>query len=364
VNRKELLKKYKGKAVETLPTPSIIADEEAIDKNLALLDNFFKDTECKLRPHFKSHKCVTLAKRQMRYENTVGITCAKLSEAEQLVVGGIDDVLIANQVIGKDKVDRIAAMNRKSIVRVAVDSKEGIAQLSDAAKEMGVEIGVLIEVDIGMNRGGVKAGKPVIELAGIISQTEAVRLDGLQSYEGHIVTLDNYEERKRRVNEDIKPLLETRKTLEQKGFSLFISSGGTGTYDITGKITGIDELQCGSYALMDSAYKNIHPEFLNARYILATVLSVRGNTISLDVGLKGMGSEYGNPQIIGYPDAENLYVAEEHTVFQNVKANIGDKLRIIPPHGCTTNNLYPHMWITRDDVIVDAWPIEGRGCLE
>jgi len=364
VNREELLKKFKGKMLDVLPTPSIVADIDAIDANLSRMDSFFEDSVCKLRPHFKSHKCVTLAKRQMSYSNTVGITCAKLSEAEQLVAGGIGDVLIANQIIGNDKVKRVAAMNRNSVVRVVVDSKQGIAQLSNAAKNTGVEIGVLIEVDIGMNRGGVKAGKPVIELAEIISQTEAMRLDGLQSYEGHIVTLDNYEERKRRVNEDIKPLLETRKTLEQKGFSLFISSGGTGTYDITGKITGIDELQCGSYALMDSAYKDIRPEFLNARYILATVLSVRDNTISLDVGLKGMGAEYGIPQIIGYPDAENLYVAEEHTVFQNAKANIGDKLPIIPPHGCTTNNFYPHMWIVQDEVIVGVWPIEGRGCLE
>jgi len=360
---KKLLK-FKNKPETELPTPCIIADIEAIDSNLKKMDSFFDNSACKLRPHFKSHKCVTLAKRQMGYENTVGITCAKLSEAEQLVAGGINDVLIANQVIGKDKVRRIAEMNKKAEVRVAVDSKEGIEQLNAAVKERGVEIGVLIEVDIGMNRGGVKPGKPAIELAEIISQIDAVRLDGLQSYEGHIVTLENYGERKRRVIEDMKPLLETRKILEQKGFSLFISSGGTGTYDITGNIAGIDELQCGSYALMDSAYKNIRPEFLNARYILATVLSVRDNTISLDVGLKGMGAEYGTPQIIGYPDAENLYVAEEHTVFQNVKARIGDKFRIIPPHGCTTNNLYPFMWVARNDTIIDLWPIEGRGCLE
>ncbi len=353
-----------GKPVEKLPTPAIVANYDDLVSNLSKLDTYFEGKNCNLRPHFKSHKCVSLAKLQMEYPNTVGITCAKLSEAEQLVQAGVKDVLIANQVIGADKTKRIALMNRSAIVRVAVDSIAGIEQLSIAAQEVGVEIGILIEVDIGMDRGGVQAGKPVLELAKTISALPGLRLDGLQSYEGHIVTLPDFKEREKRVKEDMLPLLKTRELLEQNGFTVFLSSGGTGTYDITGNIEGIDELQCGSYALMDSSYKMIRPEFLNARYILSTVISKRGNVISTDVGLKGMGAEYGIPKIIGHPEAENLYVAEEHTVFKNIDVNIGDKIRIIPPHGCTTNNLYSKMWISRNNLIEDVWPIEGRGCLE
>jgi len=300
----------------------------------------------------------------MGQSNSIGITCAKLSEAEQLVTGGIKEVLIANQVIGQDKAARIAEMNRKANVSVAVDSELGIKQLDTAAEKAGVTIGVLIEIDIGMNRGGVEPGKTAVNLAVMISKKEGLRLKGLQSYEGHIVTLPDYDERKRRVEEDMRPLFETRTILEQAGFSIIISSGGTGTYDITGNLEGIDELQCGSYVLMDTAYKTIRPEFINARYILATVLSKRGNVISTDVGLKGMGAEYGTPVVIGHPEAENLYIAEEHSVFKNMKVNIGDKIGIIPPHGCTTNNLYPLMWITQNDVIKDVWTIEGHGCLE
>ncbi|MEN8202245.1 MAG: DSD1 family PLP-dependent enzyme [Bacteroidota bacterium] len=363
-DRKKMLQKFKGRLVTALPTPCIVADLEALEANLEKMDGFFSGSTCNLRPHFKSHKCVTLARRQMEFPNTTGITCAKLSEAEQLVAGGIGDVLIANQVIGTDKTDRIAKMNRTAVVRVAVDSQPGIEQLGISALKAGVEIGVLVEVDIGMNRGGVKPGRPVLELAKLITSTDGVRLDGLQSYEGHVVTLPDYGERKSRVKKDMHPLLETRALLEQNGFSVLVSSGGTGTYDITGKLEGIDEMQVGSYALMDAAYKTIRPEFLNARHILATVISKRGDVISTDVGLKGMGTEYGSPAAIGYPDAENLYVAEEHTVFKNLEAQIGDKIRIIPPHGCTTNNFYPYMWISRDDVIIDIWPIEGRGCIE
>jgi len=354
----------KNRVLKDLPTPSIVADLDSIDANLAKMNDFFAGKECKLRPHFKSHKCVTLARRQVSQSNSVGITCAKLSEAEQLVDGGVNDVLIANQVIGIDKTARIAEMNRKASVSVAVDSELGIEQLGTSAQYAGVSIGVFIEIDIGMNRGGIQPGEPAIQLAEMVSNKQGLRLAGLQSYEGHIVTLPDYQERKRRVKEDMDPLLKTRTLLEQKGFAVKISSGGTGTYDITGCLAGIDELQCGSYVLMDSAYKKIRPEFHYARYILATVISKRGQVISTDAGLKGMGAEYGTPELVGHPDAMCLYVAEEHSVFKNVNVNIGDKIRIIPPHGCTTNNLYPLMWIVRNSIVEEVWPVEGRGCIE
>jgi len=364
MNREELLQHYKGKSVYDLPTPCIIADIETLEANLQKMDDFLNETSCKLRPHFKSNKCVSLARRQMSYKNTVGITCAKLSEAEQLVAGGVHDVLIANQVIGMDKTVRIAEMNQKATVRVAVDSKIGIEQLGTAAQEAGVIIGVLVEVDIGMKRGGVLPGKPVYDLVEIITDTKGVSFDGLQSYEGHIVTLEDYDERKRRVEQDLKPVIETKKHLEQKGYQLIISSGGTGTYDITGHIDGIDELQCGSFALMDSAYKKIRPEFEYARYVLATVTSNQMGNKTIDVGLKGVGAEYGIPEVIGYPEAHALGFSEEHLVFEDLNASIGDKIKMIPPHGCTTNNLYSKMWISRNDKIEDVWEIEGRGCLE
>ena len=362
MNKKEWI----GKSVYDITTPAVVIEESILDKNLKFLSDYFNGKKCVLRPHFKSNKCVTIARKQVALPNTSGITCAKLSEAEQLVAGGIGDVLIANQVIGMEKTQRIALLNKKAKVRVAVDSELGIRQLSDTAAAAGVTIGVLVEVDIGMNRGGVKAGQEVFDLVDIIAKNPGVTFDGLQSYEGHIVVLDDYDERKRRVEEDMAPLLETRRKLEEMGYNnLFISSGGTGTYDITGQIEGIDELQSGSYALMDTAYKKIRPEFDYARYILATVISKRGDTISTDVGLKGMGSEYGIPEIVNYSQANNLYVAEEHTVFNNMAGvKIGDKLKIIPPHGCTTSNLHARYWIADDDKITDIWPIEGRGCIE
>jgi D-serine deaminase-like pyridoxal phosphate-dependent protein len=364
MNREKLLQRFVGKSVYELTTPCIVTDIEVLDANLKKMDDFLNEVNCKLRPHFKSNKCVSLAKRQMSYNNTVGITCAKLSEAEQLVAGGVQDVLIANQVIGRDKTARIAEINRKATVRVAVDSKLGIEQLGAAAQKAEVNIGVLVEVDIGMKRGGVLPGKPVFDLVKIVAHTPGLTFDGLQSYEGHIVTLEDYNERKRRVQQDLKPVVETKKRLEQKGYQPVLSSGGTGTYDITGYIDGVDELQCGSYALMDSAYKKIRPEFEYARYILATVISDQADRITIDVGLKGVGAEYGTPEVLGHPKAQAVEFSEEHLTIKDLNASIGDKIRLIPPHGCTTNNLYSKMWIARNNKIEDVWEIEGHGCLE
>ena len=362
---KNIAGKIIGRSVDEIQTPAIVADIEALDANLSLLANYFADRHCRLRPHFKSHKCVTLAHRQLRAGSATGITCAKVSEAEQLVAGGIKDVLVANQVIGLEKVRRVADLNRQAVVRVAVDSPEGVKQLGKAARETGVVIGVLVEIDIGMNRCGVAPGKPALELAGLVARTEGLHFDGLQGYEGHLVTLEDYQERRILVTRAMESLTETRKFLDNSGLKVsLVSSGGSGTYDITGNVEGIDEVQCGSYALMDAFYKKIRPEFNNARYILATIISVHGKKAVADVGLKGMGCEYASPVVAGHPEAKVLYVAEEHTPIENLDVKIGDRISLIPPHGCTTNNLYHRMWIVRNGLIEDVWPIEGRGCLE
>jgi D-serine deaminase-like pyridoxal phosphate-dependent protein len=363
MEKDELIQIWAGRKVEELPTPVIVADIEKLNENLFRMDHALKDSACRLRPHFKSHKCVELARRQVMMPHTCGITCAKTSEAEELVKGGLTDIIIANQVIGQGKTDRIAELNRKALVRVAVDSTFGIQQLAASGRKYKQEIGVLIEVNIGMNRGGVEPGRETLELAKFVKATSGIRLDGIQAYEGHITMLESAEKRKRLVKRDMQPLITTRELLESEGFSIFISSGGTGTYDMTGKIKEINELQCGSYALMDSVYKKIKPEFENARYILATISTVRSKVAVADVGLKGVGNEYGLPQLPDYPEAEILYLAEEHMVIRNIETRIGEKIKIIPPHGCTTNNLYSQMWISRNGIIEDLWEIEGRGCL-
>lgn len=355
-----------GKSIDELTTPALIVDADALDHNLRLLADYFADRHCKLRPHFKSHKCVTLARRQIAAGSCVGITAAKLSEAEVLVAGGVDDVLIANQVVGAKKARRVAALVKQApTVRVVVDSALNVAEMASAASAAGVETGVLVEVDIGMNRCGVAPGAATVNLARLVHTTPGVRLDGLQGFEGHIILREDADERRRSCIESMAILVAMREALLEAGLPCpLVSGGGTGTYDVTGDLAGIDEMQAGSYALMDACYRKVRPEFEYALSVLSTVVSARGDTIVGDVGLKGVGSDFGFPLIVGHPQAEVLYVAEEHLPVRNVPASVGDRIRIIPTHGCTTCNLHRRMWIVRDDLIEDVWPIEGSGCLE
>jgi D-serine deaminase-like pyridoxal phosphate-dependent protein len=354
-----------GQSAETIPTPAAVADLDRLEQNLSHLAGYFSSRACKLRPHFKSHKCVELARRQVAAGACVGITCAKLAEAEQLAGGGIKDILIANQVVGADKARRLAALSGRATVRCAVDSAENARQLSAIAIEAGVVIQVLIEVDIGMRRCGVSPGEPALALAREISGLRGLRFDGLQAYEGHVVTLPDPEERRRRVCEDFALVIETRRQLMAAGLPAHIlSGGGTGTYDITGNLEGVDEVQCGSYALMDWSYARIRPEFVLARWIQATVISAHPGYAVVDVGTKGLGCEFGPPLLEDYPDAKARSTSEEHTSFDGLKAEVGQQVRLIPSHGCTTQNLHRRLWLTRAGRIVDVWPIEGAGCLE
>src|SRR4030042_4467391 len=132
-----------GKPVEALQTPALVTDIEALDHNIGLMARYFSNRPCRLRPHFKSHKCVTIARRQIDAGNTIGITCAKVSEAEKLVEGGINDVLVANQVIGDEKIRRLAFLNERGVVRAVVDSAEGGEMLGPAARSVGVTVGGL-----------------------------------------------------------------------------------------------------------------------------------------------------------------------------------------------------------------------------
>jgi D-serine deaminase-like pyridoxal phosphate-dependent protein len=354
-----------GKTIEHLPTPAAVVDIEALDHNLGLLAGYFASRQARLRPHFKSHKCVTLAKRQLAAGAAVGITCAKLAEAEALVAGGVPDILIANQVIGREKAARLAALNRKATVRCAVDTRMAVEQLGAAATSQGVVIGVLVEVDVGMRRCGLPAGEAVLELARLADHVRGVRFDGLQAYEGHLVMKPDFGERKARVVEAMQPVLHTRSLIEETGLACpIISGGGTGTYEITGNIPGFSEIQAGSYALMDCQYKKITPAFENAMCILATVISATSGYGVADVGLKGMGNEFGMPVVIGDPNAKPRSIAEEHVSIDNLEAAVGDKIRLIPSHGCTTSNLHRRFWVARKGVIEAVWPIEASGALE
>jgi D-serine deaminase-like pyridoxal phosphate-dependent protein len=353
-----------GAPLEDLDTPALLLNRQASDRNLRMLANFFRDRRTRLRPHFKNHKCVTLAQRQLAAGSAVGMTCAHIGEAEVLVDGGIDDLLIANQVVGRHKLERLATLARRADVKVAVDDIVQAEAVSRAAASAGVTVGILIEVDIGMGRCGVASGQAALRLAQSILPLAGLRLDGIQSYEGHAVYIDDVDERSRLVRESFERAVGTRRLLEQNGIDVRILSGGSSaTHRIAGRIDGVDEIQAGTYATMDWRYAQMLPDFGVALAVLARVISRRENVAVIDAGIKAVGCEFGLPRIRDYPDVQiPAFVAEEHCVVRNViDWQVGDVVHLLPSHACSTCNLYRRMFVHEDGRVVDVWPIEASG---
>lgn len=356
-----------GSPIEDVDTPALLLDVTVLEGNLGRMAAFFANRPCQLRPHFKNHKCTQVARRQLAAGSAVGLTCAKVGEAEVLVNAGFDDVLIANQVVGHRKLERLISMAEKARVRVAVDHEDQATALSDAARRAGVEVGVLVEVDIGMGRCGLPPGDKVLALAQHVAERPHIRFDGLQAYEGHLVYLEDRAKRRQLVTQAIEQATAMRRLLEDTGLPVQVLSGGSSaTYDITGTIVGVDEIQSGTYATMDWVYRQLVPEFELAMTLLARVISrptPRGAV--LDVGVKGCGHEFGVPRVKGDGSATiPFFRAEEHCVVQNVPTwRLGQTVELIPSHACTTCNLHREFHVVENGRVVDLWPIDASGML-
>ena len=355
-----------GRSVADLDTPTLLLDRAASDRNLAKMGAFFQDRPAKLRPHFKNHKCVTLAKRQLA-SGAIGMTCAKLGEAEVLVEHGFQDVLIANQVVGVAKTARLARLAKQAKVAVAIDHWDQAVEISQAAMAAGSTVQLLVEVDIGMGRCGVQPGKPVLELVQRVVDLPGVRFAGLQAFEGHLVNVLDRAERVDRATAAMQLALDTREMLEAAGIPVGCLSGcSSATYNSTGAMAGVDEIQAGTYATMDRQYHRLVPEFEIALSVLVRVISRPApDKAVLDVGVKGAGAEFGVPGIRDFPDVEiPFFLSEEHVVVRNVPDwSIGQALHLIPSHACTTCNLYRELVVHEHGCVVEIWPIEASGRL-
>jgi D-serine deaminase-like pyridoxal phosphate-dependent protein len=256
---------------------------------------------------------------------------------------------------------------RRVRVRVAVDDAEQAGAISAAAAAAGVTIGVLVEVDIGMGRCGVVPGEPALELARALRQMPGLRFDGIQAYEGHAVYINDAARRAELVRDSMAKAIQTRRLLEDHGIAVAVVSGGSSsTYQITGQIEGVDEIQAGTYPTMDWRYAELAPEFEIAVSVLTRVISKRPGVAVFDVGLKGAGCEFGPPRIQGYPEVETpSMLAEEHCTVRNApnQWRVGDAVRLIPSHACTTCNLHRQFHVCENGRVVDVWPIEGSGRL-
>jgi D-serine deaminase-like pyridoxal phosphate-dependent protein len=347
---------------EDIETPALLIDMDLLEYNIKLMADYMKDKKAKLRPHYKTFKCPTIAHMQIR-AGAKGICCAKLGEAETLVKAGIQDVLIANQVVDPVKVSRLAGLARIAKLSVAVDNLDNVRALSKAAKEHGSTIYVLVEVDVGMKRCGVNTREDVYNLAKLINDSEGLVFEGIQAYEGHVILNPDINVRRRGVEEMVKKVGGIKDFLEKKGIKVNeISGGGTGTYNITGDNTIWTEIQAGSYVFMDTSYNQLGLSFKNALTVYTEVIHKRKGMAITDAGMKACTTDHGMPSVKGYPSM-SVQLHEEHGLITDQKDELSymQKIEYIPGHCCTTVNLYDQYYCVRNGLLEAVWPITGRG---
>ena len=356
-----------------LDTPALLIDLDKMEANIQTMADFFTTVNAMLRPHVKTHKTPIISHKQIA-AGAIGVTCAKLGEAEAVIHAGVRDVLIANQVVGSHKIARLINLARHSEIMVAVDNPQNVRDISEAAAAKGVTVRMLIEVNIGMNRCGVESGKPALELAKQIRQSPNLKFEGLMGYEGHTVAKPDLKEREANVQEAIQHLIDAKHYLEKHGVEVSImSGGGTGTFNITGSIPEMTEVQAGSYVFMDATYRNVEgvgDQFDCSLSVLATVVSRPApDRVIVDTGLKVLAKEFGIPQPIGITGVEMTGLSEEHGTLKfvgqgpdtDVSLTPGDKIEILPTHCCTTVNLHDRYYGIRNGIVESVWDIAARG---
>jgi len=353
-----------------IPTPGLAVDLPTMERNIRRMAEFFASGSCRLRPHFKAHKTPAIAHRQLAAGSCTGLTCATVAEAELIVGEALThDVLIANQVVGAGKTARVAALARRADVKVAVDSLAGLEEVAAAATRASSEVGVLIDVNLGLPRCGVAPGEPALDLARHVTATAGVRLRGLMGYEGHVVGIPDRTRRTTQCLEAIERLTKTLRSFRAAGLPCdIVSAGGTGTYDITGRVEGVTEVQAGSYVLMDTAYAQLDLPFEQALSLLGTVLSRPSpNLCVADCGHKACTFDHGNPDVKEVAGASVLFLSDEHaTIIVPAECTLrpGDRIALRPSHIDPTINLHDVLYVVDGETVVDVWPVTARGYAE
>jgi D-serine deaminase-like pyridoxal phosphate-dependent protein len=345
---------------ENIDTPALLIDLDAMEYNIATMAAYFAERDADLRPHFKTPKCVEIARRQVE-AGAIGITCAKVGEAEVAVAGGIQSVLIANQVVGEIKVKRLLDLLPRADVIVAVENEKNVRDLGAAGRAAGLTPQAIIEVDVGMGRCGTTTPTETLKLVRTFEEA-GVGYRGVMGYEGHCVLIPDAEQRVEAAAVAMTTLLEHVEALNESGLPPpIVSAGGTGTYDLTGNRPGITEVQAGSYVFMDGLYSYVRRDapFRPALSMLVTVIARHGDHAIADAGLKSLTNEFGPPR--GKTSRFKVSsLSEEHAHLDLEPGDPmqpGHRVELYPSHNDTTINLHDEYYVMQGDEVVDVWKI-------
>ncbi len=352
-------------SLDQIVTPALIVDLDALENNIAMLAQRVVGNSdgVSLTPHAKAHKCVEIARMQIA-AGASRICCQNVAEAEAMVAGGIKSILLSNEIVGVDKAQRLAALAHDAKIGVCVDHTDQADVLSAAASKEGVTLDVLIEIDIGQGRCGIAPGADAVTLAKYIASKPGLHFAGLQAYHGGAQHLRKPAERTAAIARAAEMAKTTADLLRSAGLPCEVIAGaGTGSWENELSSGIYNELQCGSYALMDADYgrNETATPFSNALFILTSVISAAapGRAVC-DAGLKATSLESGLPVVFGEDDVTYIKATDEHgqlEIAPNKNIALGHRLRIIPGHCDPTVNLHDWLVAVRGGKVEAVWRV-------
>ena len=358
-----------------IQTPCLVLDLDALERNITRMGEYAKAHGMRHRSHGKMHKSVDVQKLQERLGGAVGVCCQKVSEAEVFARGGIEDILVSNEVRDPAKIDRLAQLPKLgSRITVCVDDLANVAELSTAARRHGTTLECLVEIDCGARRCGVSTPAAATEIARAIDAAPALKFSGVQAYQGAMQHIESYAERKAKLDDAIAVVKDVVAALEAAGLkSGIVTGGGTGSYRFESNSGVYNELQCGSYAFMDADYGRIRDargnridqgEWENALFILTSVMShANPDRAVCDAGLKVLSLDSGVPVVHGRDDVKYINASDEHGVIEDPYhvLRINEKLKLVPGHCDPTCNLHDWYVGVRNGKVEVVWPVSARG---
>lgn len=364
-----------GMSLDEVDTPALIVDLDAFERNLRRLAERVTGQGVRLRPHAKTHKCPVIALKQIEL-GAVGVCVQKVGEAEAMVYGGVRDVLVTNEIVGRQKLRRLMALAHTARIGVCVDDPAQVAALDEAAAEAGVaSLPVHVEINMGGNRCGVEPGQPALDLARRIGDSRRLRFAGLQAYHGSAQHLRGWNERRQAIASAVEKAAATRDLLSANGIACDnITGAGTGTFEFEAGSGVYTELQCGSYVFMDADYgRNLDRDgkmtdaFEHSLFVWATVMSRPNDERAIvDAGLKALAFDSGPPTVWDEPAATYERASDEHgrlAIGATNRLKLGDKVRLVPGHCDPTVNLYDWYVGIRGDRVESVWSITARGAV-
>lgn len=346
-----------------IKTPALLLDMDAMESNLKKMAAFFSEGPTRLRPHYKNHKCVALAKMQVAC-GAIGMSCATLGEAEALVKGGIQSILLANEIAGEVAIEQFAQLSRHADLIVAVDNEVTIAALAATSTRMNVPLSVVVDVNTGMARCGASPGEPALALAKL-AFARGLRFRGVMGYEGHCGHMQPGPDKANAAHQAMEKLVATAKLIQSHGLPVeIVSGGGTGTYSMSGRFPGVTEIQAGSYLMMDTDYRAVCTDFQLVPSVLGTIISITPNKwLVIDVGLKAISGEHGVPILKNLEGAHLRKLNAEHAIVDiidpNLTVRVGDQVEIWVHYSDATVNLHRRMFGVRDRRVEETFTLES-----